>query len=217
MKVTAVRPRADSAVRPPAGWVDLYWLPLGAGSHLVSRCGRLYEQASALRDHRRPQPLFHSALELVHDETRYVIEMAPVWSDRTTGRGVVVEGAVGLAVLGRVPLFRYEVRCWSHGRIADRFWAVDSPQRLSADPVLAARLVAQVRRVPAFTWGRDELGAGDMWNSNSLIAWLLGSCGFEVASLSPPRRGRAPGWDAGLALAARLPRAVEAAPVDGGA
>jgi V/A-type H+-transporting ATPase subunit A len=30
--------------------------------------------------------------------------------------------------------------------------------------------------VPAFptvTWGRDELRAGDMWSSNSLIAWLL--------------------------------------------
>ena len=56
---------------------------------------------------------------------------------------------------------------------------------------------------PALTWGRDELGAADMRNSNSLIAWLLGSAGLEASRIRPPRGGRAPGWDAGVRLALR--------------
>ena len=41
------------ATRPPgaAGAVDLYWLPLGAGDHVVKRFGRLYETVVAAREH----------------------------------------------------------------------------------------------------------------------------------------------------------------------
>ena len=42
---------------------------------------------SAWHDHRRPQPLFLSALEVAHDGTRYVIEMAPVWNTPEPERG----------------------------------------------------------------------------------------------------------------------------------
>jgi hypothetical protein len=41
-----------------------------------------------------------------------------------------------------------------------------------------------------------------MWNSNSLVAWLLASTGDGVDGVHPPSGGRAPGWQAGLALAA---------------
>ena len=59
---------------------------------------------------------------------------------------------------------------------------------------------------PAFrtvTWGRDELGTGDMWNSNSLISWLLARSGHDTDAVAPPAGGRAPGWSAGLMVAAR--------------
>ena len=170
-------------------WVDLYWLPLGAGGRVVPRCGRLFECMSAWHDHRRPQPLFHSALEVAHDGTRYVIEMAPVWSDTSPSRGVVVEGPVGLRPLGRLRAFRYEVRCWPGGRIPDVEWALASPQRLTDEAATVARLLAQVARVPALTWGRDDLGPGDMWNSNSLVSWLLATAGLDPDGLEPPRRG----------------------------
>jgi len=52
-------------------------------------------------------------------------------------------------------------------------------------------------------WGRDELDAGEMWNSNSVIAWLLARSGVETDRIRPPRGGRAPGWNAGLAVAVR--------------
>ena len=50
-----------------------------------------------------------------------------------------------------------------------------------------------VRRVPPFTWGRDELGSGDMRNSNSLVCWLLVWTGHDAAAIQPPAGGRAPG------------------------
>jgi hypothetical protein len=42
-----------------------------------------------------------------------------------------------------------------------------------------------------------------MWNSNSIVAWLLARAGFDMASVAMPANGRAPGWDAGLVVAAR--------------
>jgi hypothetical protein len=64
-------------------------------------------------------------------------------------------------------------------------------------------LLQRAREVPALTWGRDELGAGEMWNSNSLVAWLLAGSGHDMTAITPPARGRAPGWAAGLQLARR--------------
>jgi hypothetical protein len=197
------------AVSASGGAVDLYWLPLGAGSRVVPRCGRAFERVAAARERRSPRPLFHSALEVVLDGTRHVIEMTPVWSSTDPGRGVVVVGPVGSRRLGRLPLFRYEVRCWPGGRIPDIAWAVESPLRLTDDQSVATRLLTQVARVPALTWGRDDLGLGDMWNSNSLVAWLLATCGLDAAGLTPPRGGRAPGWGAGLTLAGVVPAGAE--------
>jgi hypothetical protein len=42
-----------------------------------------------------------------------------------------------------------------------------------------------------------------MWNSNSVIAWLLERTGLPAADLFPPAGGRAPGWKAGIAVARR--------------
>jgi hypothetical protein len=52
-------------------------------------------------------------------------------------------------------------------------------------------------------WGRDQIGAGDMWNSNSVISWLLARAGLDMDGIEPPDGGRAPGWAAGLAAAGR--------------
>lgn len=187
--------------------VDLFWLPLGAGGVFVRRNGQLYEAWAARRQRRPAQPLFHSALVVTVDGSSHVVEMAPVWNLRAPDRGVVREGPVGAVGLGRWRAFRYEVRCWAGGWIPDAAEAVDSPVRLTDDASTAARLLALVRTVPPLTWGRDELGTGEMWNSNSLTAWLLARAGVPVAGLRPPGGGRAPGWQAGVLLAARQERA----------
>jgi hypothetical protein len=191
--------QTDPALPVPNG-VDLYWLPLGAGGRVVPRCGRAYARVSARRGHRLAQPLFHSALEVTCDGTRYVVEMAPVRSLPEPDRGVVREGPVGLRHLGALRLFRYEVRCWAGGRIPDRGWAVGGARRVGG-PEVAARVLDLIPDVPALTWGRDELAVGGMWNSNSLVSWLLASSGVDLRDVVPPLGGRAPGWTAGLALA----------------
>jgi hypothetical protein len=147
--------------------------------------------------------LYHAALEVHVGGRRFTIEMTPVWSTDEPDRGVVGEGPVGLRRLGRSRFFRYEVRRWSDGVIPDAAEAVDSPQRLGTDPVKAQLILDLAPMFPTATWGRDELGGGEMWNSNSLIAWLLASSGHDVDAIGPPVYGRAPGWSAGLVVAAR--------------
>jgi hypothetical protein len=182
--------------------VDLYWIPLGAGAGgaIVRSSGRLYEAVAAALARRSRCTLFHSALEVRVDGVTAVVEMAPVWTTRGD-RGVVSEGPVGARFLGRSRLFRYEVRSWRGGSIPDLAAAVGGPVRVSNDPETARRILDLVREFPARTWGRDELGAGEMWNSNSLVSWLLARAGIETNDIGPPPGGRAPGWDAGLVAA----------------
>jgi len=180
--------------------VDLSWLPVGAGGHVVRRTSGAYERLVARREHRRPVPLFHAALEVVSGGERFSIEVGPVWNVAAADRGVVLEGPVGSRGLARWRPFRYELRCWRDGVIPDLQEAVASPQRLSDDPLRAARLLAAVPEVPVLVWGRDELRLGEMWNSNSVVAWLLARSDHPT-DLQPPQGGRAPGWHAGLVLA----------------
>jgi hypothetical protein len=42
-----------------------------------------------------------------------------------------------------------------------------------------------------------------MWNSNSVISWLIARSGVDVESIHPPLGGRAPGWRAGIVMARR--------------
>jgi hypothetical protein len=183
--------------------IDLYWLPLGAGGRSVRWNGRLFEAVMARREHRPVAELYHCALEVHEGARRFVIEMAPVWNIDAVDRGVVCEGPVGTRWLGRSRLFRYEVRCWLDGRIPDVAEAVASPRLLSTDRDQVARLIAILPTVPSLTWGRDDLKAGDMWNSNSLISWSLARTGHDLTTVCPPAGGRAPGWQAGLVLASR--------------
>jgi hypothetical protein len=193
-----------SAGRPSDAGIDLYWLPLGAGGHFVRLNGRVYEAIQAYREQRRAFDLYHSALEVRVPEGRFVIETAwPIPDARPRSRGVVVEGPVLSRHVARFRVFRYEVRRWRDGVIPDVLEAVASPERLSDDEHRARAVLELVGSVPALVWGRDELGTGDMWNSNSVVSWLLVRSGLPTEAIRPPVRGRAPGWEAGLAAARR--------------
>jgi hypothetical protein len=186
-----------------AAALDLYWLPLGAGGHFVRLNGRVYEAVAARLQRRPACDLYHSALQVEVAGAKYVIEQAPVHDWSGQDRGVVAEGAVGSKRAGRFRIFRYEIRLWPGGNIPDVAEAVDSPQRLTTDEDRARRVLGVVAQVPTPVWGRDELRTGEMWNSNSVIAWVIARSAIDTKSVQPPGRGRAPGWRAGLVVAGR--------------
>lgn len=201
--------RTETARRavPPAT-VDLLWIPLGAGTGVGARAVRLsgeaYEALSAWSARRPRHGLYHSALRVTVPEGRFVIEVTPVPDGEGPERGVVAEGPVGSRWLGRLRVFRYEIRRWRDGAIPDADEAVLS-LRVTDELDRARRVLALVPSVPTPVWGRDELQAGEMWNSNSVIAWVIDNAGLDAERIDPPGDGRAPGWSSGLVVARRQP------------
>jgi hypothetical protein len=165
--------------------------------------GRIFVALVARIERRSTKDLYHSALEVTVPEGTFVIEMARVRDGNGAMRGVVAEGPVGSRWAQSLRIFRYENRRWRDGLIPDVNEAVDSPQRLTDDTSLAQRILELVPDVPMPVWGRDELRAGEMCNSNSLISWLIARSGIGVEKVHPPAGGRAPGWRAGLVVARR--------------
>jgi len=164
--------------------------------------GRIYEAIKARLDRRQPLDLYHTALEVRVPEGQYVVEtMWPSPNGDTESRGVLIEAPVFAGWMSRTRVFRYEVRCWQNGTLPDRDLAAGGPQILSDDLRTAHLLLQMVGSVPALIWGRDQSGVEDMWNSNSVISWLLTRSGLPIETLQPPARGRAPGWQAGIAVA----------------
>src|SRR5437763_4867107 len=131
----------DVGVAVPAEpFIDLYWLPLGAGGHFVRLNGRVYE-AVVSRIERRPTcDLYHSALAIGLPHTVHVIESAPIRPNDGLDRGVVGEGPVGMRWAAHFRLFRYELRVWRGGYIPDIAGAVEGPRRLSWSARGARRL-----------------------------------------------------------------------------
>lgn len=186
----------------PRAVIEVLWIPLGAGQHVVKWSGRIYEALSALFGRRPRADLYHTALLVTVDGTCYVVESAPVPDGDGHRRGVVAEGPVGLALAGRLRIFRYEVRRWPDGVIPDLHFAVQRVE-LPVTDTEARRVLDLAAEVPSPVWGRDELRTGDMWNSNSVTSWVLARAGVEVESLASPEGGRSPGWDAGITVARR--------------
>ena len=125
--------------------VDLYWLPLGAGGHSVRSERTIFEAIVAWLVKRPASDLYHSAL-VVRCRGR-VRDRAGADHVTETGalRGVVAEGPVGSRWARSLRIFRYEIRRWRGGVIPDVDEAVDSPQRLTDDPMLRALPRARAR------------------------------------------------------------------------
>lgn len=188
--------------------LDLYWIPLGAGdgigARVVRTSGAIYERLVSLIHRRSPRCLFHAALVAETATGTCVVEMTPVPPHGdAAARGVVGGGPVGSRLLGRARIFRYEIRRWPGGVIPDIGYAIDSPVVLSTDAGEVDCVLDLLPYVPSNVWGRDEARVGEMWNSNSVVSWTLENAGLAVRAGRPPRAGRAPGWNAGIAVARR--------------
>lgn len=203
-KVMSSHPASPS--EHPAASVTLFWIPLGAGGVGYVRVnGRIYERVTAFRQQRSPLELYHTALEVRTTDGRFTVENAwPSPDADTESRGVVTEGPVFSRRLGRIRPFRYEIRRWQDGVIPDAAQAAVTTV-LTTEPARAAYLLDQVPAVPALIWGRHPPGASEMWNSNSVISFLLARSGLLTEEIRPPSGGRAPGWDAGIVTARSSP------------
>ncbi|HRJ06226.1 MAG TPA: hypothetical protein PK096_04440 [Candidatus Saccharibacteria bacterium] len=182
---------------------ELYWIPLGAGAHIVRFSGKAFEAIAAKIHHRSREKLYHSALQLFTPNGRYTIEQAPVVNKDVSERGVVAEGPVGMRILGGLAIFRYEVRCWKEGNIPDLDTAAGQPTVVTRNEEQIDKILKGIVDVPTPVWGRDELHTGEMWNSNSVISWVLEQSGIDASTFRPPDGGRAPGWQAGIKVAHR--------------
>ena len=105
---------------------------------------------------------------------------------------------------GRFRIFRYEVRRWRDGVIPDIAEAVESPQRLTNDPGRAQRVLDLAPGARPSSGAATSSGTGEMWNSNSFIAWLLARSGLDAGSIRPPAGGRAPGPSPDLRFASLM-------------
>ncbi len=183
--------------------VTIHWIPLGAGAHFVRLNGIVYEAVKAAVERRPRRGLYHSVVEVQLGSAHYFVEMTPEPDEHGQDRGVVTTGPVGLRRAGRWRMFRYEVRRWLDGIVPDLADAVGHPTGVTADPAVARTVFDLLPVVPTYTWGRDEARTGDMWSCNSITGWVLTRAGCDVDAIAPPRQGRAPGWDAGVAVARR--------------
>ncbi|MCZ7577731.1 MAG: hypothetical protein M5U18_12055 [Dehalococcoidia bacterium] len=181
--------------------VDLYWLPVGAGTSRFQQASlRLWEAVEAARARRARMRLLHSALKLSTGAGAvYTLELTPAFIGGETEP--LATGPVGFRGAGRFCLFRYQLRCLPGERLPDEEWAVGLPTRLSDDCEVVRRVLDLGPSVPRHVWGRRVAGTREMWTSDSVISWLLVRAGIDLANIAPPAGGRAPGWYAGLAIA----------------
>ncbi len=192
-------------MEPPdtSPFVDLYWLPVGAGTRTpVQRWSLAAWEACDAALHRRPRKnLYHSALKmrLASGEVR-TLELTPAFA--FPDARPAMSGPVGFPGADRVRFLRYQMTCLATERLPDEAWTIAS-QRLAADEGLGERILAHASEVPRHTWGWRVRGTSEMWTSDSAISWLLLRAGFDARALAVPAGGRAPGWRAGLELAAK--------------
>lgn len=188
-------------------FLDLYWLPVGAGTSRFQQTSlRFWEALEAARARRPRLRLVHAALKLAGaDGQPFTLELMPAFVRDDVPP--LLTGPVGLPGADRLRLFRYQLLCVSADRLPDEEFALAPPARLTSDPERVARVLAFAREVPRYTWGRRVRGTSEMWTSDSVVSWLLCRAGFDVSSIGPPAGSRAPGWQAGIGLAAARQRA----------
>ena len=182
---------------------DLYWMPVGAGTSRFQQASlRLWESIEAARARRPRQKLFHSALKLsLVDEGAFTLELTPAFVGGPLPP--LATGPVGIRGADRLRLFRYQLRRVPGDTLPDEEWAEGEPFHLTDDCEAVRRIVALAPSTPPHVWGRRVRGTNEMWTSDSVISWLLVRAGIDLSNVLIPAGGRAPGWSAGLSLAAK--------------
>lgn len=177
-------------------YLDLSWIPVGAGTHFQRASLLLYESVAAAISRRPRASLVHAGLKLAIDGRQYTFEVMPAPPGPNHRREVT--GPVGVRPAGRLRLFRYQAVLDESPALPDQQWAIGQPLRLTTNPDTIARIIELRLQIPAYTWGRRRPGHSEMWTSDSAVSWLLGSAGIDVRAIDIPQGTRAPGWFAGI-------------------
>lgn len=197
-----VMSQQPSAASDASGFIDLYWIPVGAGTRFQKFSLSLYEGLLARISRRPTATLLHAALKLGIDGRRFTLEVTP--SPAGPNSFHEVTGPVGIRGADRLRLFRYQVCLREGNTLPDEGWAVVPAVRLGTDDRLAADIAALTKSVPAYTWGRRRKGHPEMWTSDSCVSWLLSRAGLAAEALEVPAGCRAPGWSSGIVEARKV-------------
>ena len=185
-------------------FIDLYWIPVGAGKHLQSWSLALYEFLAAVCARRPRATLYHGALKIRLRGRSQTIELMTV--PRRQPNPPLMTGPLWIRGADRWRLFRYQLYSADSDRFPDEKWAVGSPKRLTTDPATVERLLESAPALPSHTWGRRAAGTTEMWTSDSATSWLLARSGIDLSQITLPEDGRAPGWKAGAEVLTGSPK-----------
>ena len=152
--------------------------------------GRIFEAVGRgleQRDRVRPLPL---RMVVRVPEGEFVIEQAPVGTERELAASSpkAPVGSRWARADSDLPLRDPPLARW---RDPGRRRGGRQPAAADRGFPLRAGRARSCANVPMPVWGRDELGTGEMWNSNSVVAWLIARSGLAVdAVASTCRRAR---------------------------
>lgn len=177
-------------------YLDLYWLPVGAGTHFQRASLVLYESLAAALARRPRSTLCHAGLKASVAGQTFTLELTPVPAVQDVRPAMT--GAVGSSLAAKLRIFRYQLICREAAALPDEQWAVGQPNRLTADPIAIQRVMTLAPTVPAHTWGRRVHGTTEMWTSNSAVSWLLLEAGIPLNTATIPDGTTVPGWQAGI-------------------
>jgi len=184
--------------------VELFWLPVGAGTHFQRASLIAYDWLLA-HIARRPRAAFvHAALKVRLEGRTHTLELMPV--PRRQETAPLITGPVGLRIAGRLRMFRYQLLCQEASTLPDERWAIESPNVIGRGAAFAETILSIAAQVPAHTWGRRVAGTTEMWTSDSAISWLLCRAGVDIREINPPSQTQAPGWAAGIQVASTITR-----------
>lgn len=188
-----------------ASSVELWWIPVGADTHVQAASLACYEWLAAFTGGRPRQTLVHAGLTGALDGRPFALEVAPAFQFPASNDEL--SGPVGASWAGRWRLFRYRVHTgWdTEAHLPDEARAVAPPVRLDGRGATVGRVLALSQQSPCYVWGRRRPGHPEMWTSNSTVAWTLTKAGIDTATLAVPDGCRAPGWASGLAEAGDWP------------
>ena len=105
----------------PTGAVDLYWIPMGAGTPVARRCGRWFEVLCAARDRRSRCDLYHSALVVTTDEALgvYGVLDCGAWVNNF----MLAAAGAGIACIAQAALA-------AHPGLLRKFFGIDGDRRI---------------------------------------------------------------------------------------